>query len=387
MRLQPTAPISLHMPSWYPSRVSPTLGNFIQKHIECALLLGGEAWVIYPELDSKIPLGKFEVAETIESKVKVIRVYYNVRFKKWGLLRAYLMGLRHFKESGIKPTVVHLHVLQKASIFAWTYSMLNSLPLVYSEHWTGFLPANLQFKKSSLKGVLLRRVARSARFIMPVTKHLQVAMAQAGITGNFNIIPNVVDTGIFKLKKKAEGRDQVRRLPQFIHISHLQEPHKNFKGLLEGFKIIKGKNIEFELHIVTDGDYERAQSLIAQFEFSSTEVKLNSSMLTAEIAAMLAASDCLVMFSRFENFPCVIAEAMATGIPVISTTVGGIAEHVSALNGLLIANENVNELALALEKVAKGFVQFDQEQISSYTQAHFIYQKVGCAINCVYSNL
>ena len=93
------------------------------------------------------------------------------------------------------------------------------------------------------------------------------------------------------------------------------------------------------------------------------------------------------MFSRFENFPCVIAEAMATGIPVISTNVGGIAEHVSALNGLLIANENVNELALALEKVAKGFVQFDQEQISSYTQAHFSYQKVGCAINCVYSNL
>ena len=60
----------------------------------------------------------------------------------------------------------------------------------------------------------------------------------------------------------------------------------------------------------------------------------------AEVASQMQRASALVMFSRHENFPCVIIEALCCGLPCIATNVGGVPEAVDNKNGIVVESEN-----------------------------------------------
>jgi len=87
-------------------------------------------------------------------------------------------------------------------------------------------------------------------------------------------------------------------------------------------------------------------------------------------------SDFLVLFSNYENLPCVIVEAFACGLPVISTDVGGIKEHLDNKKGLLIRKGNEDELYNALNKMLDNQNNYDKSTIRKYAVDNFSYEVV-----------
>ncbi len=86
-----------------------------------------------------------------------------------------------------------------------------------------------------------------------------------------------------------------------------------------------------------------------------TRMRLAGPLRGAELASAYAASDVLVLASRREAYGMVIGEALARGLPVIATRVGGVTEALGdsddgEVAGLLVAPDSTTAFAAALRK-------------------------------------
>jgi glycosyltransferase involved in cell wall biosynthesis len=83
------------------------------------------------------------------------------------------------------------------------------------------------------------------------------------------------------------------------------------------------------------------------------------------------------MFSRFENLPCVVLEALCCGLPVISSRVGGIEEVINSANGILVPPNDVQGLKASMKKMIDMYPQFDREAIAKDAYSKFNYNTVA----------
>jgi glycosyltransferase involved in cell wall biosynthesis len=116
-------------------------------------------------------------------------------------------------------------------------------------------------------------------------------------------------------------------------------------------------------------------------------VTFHSTKTTSEVAEMIQNSDALLMFSNYENFPCVIAEAMICGKPVISSNVNGIPEHVHQFNGILVNPRDEKALESEINRFIKNEVNFNSKEIRDYAMDNFSYTEVGRKFSMLYAKV
>jgi L-malate glycosyltransferase len=100
-------------------------------------------------------------------------------------------------------------------------------------------------------------------------------------------------------------------------------------------------------------------------------------------------SDVFLLFSNYENLPVVLIEAFASGLPVISSDVGGIAEHLSAERGKLITAKDNDALSNAMNEIINELAQkkYDQKRIAQYAKEHFSYEKISAQYHDLYKRI
>lgn len=372
----------LVLPGWYPNRTDPTLGNFVQKHAEAANLFC-DVSVVYACPDPNLKNSKYEPVIEVINGILTIIVYYKKidsttpllssiqKFRRF--LHASLLGYKKLVEEKGKPDLIHLNILIRAGLIAWYLRLREGLKYVYTENWTGFLPSNPLFNPYTFQHAIYKFIANRSKVLMPVTENLKNALIGHGIKGNYRIVGNVVDTDLFK--PAHEEREDNKFI--FIHISHAVDDHKNVSGILRATEKLKSIRTDFELHIISDGKQDPHITYAEKLGLYNNQVFFTGTQSTSRVAEKLAKSDCLVLFSNYENLPCVIPEAMACGVPVISTNVGGIAEHITEEYGILVKPRNENELVMAMKKIMEHSNNYSSQKLRSYAVKHFSYEMIG----------
>ena len=216
--------------------------------------------------------------------------------------------------------------------------------------------------------------------VLPVSKRLLNGIQNIKPIKNYQIIPNVVDTSLFQIK------DNINSVPTFLHLSMLKDSHKNISGILEAIKTVKEKGYKFRFRIGGNGDV----SMIENFKtknYLDGYIKVLNALSHKEVSNEMKNADCFILFSNYENQPCVIVESFSCGTPVISTDVGGISEYFPKNFGILIEKENILELVNAMIKVIEGKNFASKETMNNYVEKNFSVKEIATQFNTIYKNV
>lgn len=366
----------LFISSWYPNKLEPTNGNFVQRHAEAAALMH-HVEVLHAIGDSA-QKEKFTFEDKKINGLRTLIVYYrSTGNKSKNFLRrmqAYQQGFRRLT----KPDLVHANVLHNNMLFALFLKKKFGIPYVVTEHWTALRSVN-HSDLSNNKKWIAKLIGNNASYLLPVSKDLGSGLKKLGITTSQKSIPNVVDTALFCPQEKTTEKFS------FIHISNLISRKNPEKILRVAIKLMEA-NFDFTIRIGGDGDTSALQKIAEQSSFREN-IEIFGSKTRAEVAALLGKSDCFVLFSDDENQPCVIGEAFACGIPVISTQVGGIPEYFPPGNGILI-EKDAEELYKAMKKMLDGsYPGSTKAQLHAYAEANFSKIAVAKEFSAVYFNV
>lgn len=343
----------LFLASWYPSKENPTLGNFAQKHAELANEIA-EVDVLYA-VDSET-VEEITVVDELVNNVRTVIVYYppiksNVPFISAVLKKeTYLLALRTgFKYLDTPYNMVHLNAVFPAGLFARWIKKQYGIPYVATVHWTGFLPHHQVYESLPyyLKRIYLG-IFKSANKILPVSEHLGKSLQDLGLVNDFTVLNNVVKSSYFypPLEEKSIGSPE-----RFLHISTFDNDHKNISGMLSAFSRCKK---DFVLHLITEGESLAVWDAIEKHNIPKDKCIVESKLPVEKIGEAMRAADCLVLFSNYETFSVVLAEAWMSGLPAIYSQCGGLTETNNTDLGVQIQPKDEDALYKALNSFSRS---------------------------------
>lgn len=125
-------------------------------------------------------------------------------------------------------------------------------------------------------------------------------------------------------------------------------PLKNMRLLVDAFRIVHSEDPSAHLVIVGEGPEARALKRQAVDVGVADQVTFAGYVPHESLPDFYRSADVFALSSDFDNSPNVILEAMASGLPVVSTDVGGVREFVDSSGGAIVAPKQPEALARAI---------------------------------------
>jgi glycosyltransferase involved in cell wall biosynthesis len=368
----------LYLTTEWPNEAVPNNGIFVREFAHAAATVAEVAVIAIDR--SRGGEGLFEVTRLTEEQLPVWRVRYR-RFPRPLSYLAYVLGtmsaLRRAKAAGFAPEVVHTHSF-RATLLA---ALLVRRPIVYTEQWSIFLPDNPSELPPTLERAARVAFAR-ARIILPPSDAMRRALEKLAPKAAFRVIPNVVDHESFPLRDGTLHGKPFRLLCAGMMTENRS---KGIDYLLEAAALLAGRGRDFELHLAGDGPRRAEYEALAQSLGIAERVHFHGLIPKPELSALMRRSDLFVLASRFDNNPCVIIEAMASGLPVVATRVGGVPEMVADGTGLLVEPHDPRALADGIDQAFERLDEFEPAVISEYAATRYGRVAVADKLRDVYA--
>jgi glycosyltransferase involved in cell wall biosynthesis len=194
-----------------------------------------------------------------------------------------------------------------------------------------------------VKRMIVGQLEAAAR-VLVLSESWRRFVAEIAPRAETAVVPNYVDV--------PDGAALRARPAREILFLGLIGERKGVFDLLPAFAAARAANGALELTIGGNGAIGRARSE-AQRLGVADHVDLRGWVGAQEREALLTRADIFALPSRNEGLPMSVLEAMARGLPVIATPVGGVPELIEdGVNGLLVPPADPDALARAILKLA-----------------------------------
>ena len=380
----------LFISSWYPNRYNPSHGIFNRYFAE-AVSLFNQVSVLHVCSDGHL-LKADEMVQSDENKITTITVYYkkvqsttpilSQIIKRKRVIHAFERGYKQLLKKRNKPDLIQLNVAMPAGIGAYYLANKYKIPYVMNECWSGYTEEDGTYKGIVLKNIT-QRIIKSARVIMPTSEYLKKAMLAHNLAGNYIIVPNVINTNVFKPLDNPISS----KITQFVHVSSLNEREKNVRGIIRAFGIALKQNKDLKLNIVGESVEKKSlQNLVISMGIEDN-VSFKGYLTPEDLACEINRNAALLMFSNYETFSVVIIEAFACGKPVITRNAGAVSGYMVPQLGVMVEKQNETQLAEAILAFSDNSRHFNATQIRQYAVNNYSYEKIGKKLDEIYENV
>ncbi len=358
----------LWLASWYPDEYQKENGDFIQRHAEAAATLLPIDVIHVVQAGSNVNTIKYE---TINKTTTLREFIYSFKYRKTGITfidklrynikyQLFYMKLldNYIREYGI-PELIHIHAPIKSGIIGRKAAKFWKIPYIVSEHSSMYdsRARDTYAKRSIYFRKQLKKVLKDADAIINVSAAMNQQIASLFSVKKLLVIRNVVDTALFNYFPNNANEKF-----KWLHVSSLY-PLKNVEKIIEAFSKIPPEIVNWELQIIGD-QYQSVHTLVYQKALSNKVIFLGK-LPHSEVADYMQQASAFIMFSKHENFPCVVVEALCCGLPIVASDVGGIKEAVNISNGILVENDNVEQLKNAIITCMNNYQLYNRASIAA----------------------
>ncbi len=365
----------LTVPEWHPWPEKPAQGSWVREQVRAISSVADVAILATrPSLEGLRP--RYEMTDEVEGGLRTVRVRYTR-----GRISAMARGLRHLEASGFVPDVIHAHVFSAGFPSLFLARRLR-VPLIVSEHSTAF-PRGILSKWDRFTA---RLAFHRADLVCPASTDLGRYVKAVAPRARMQPMPNVVDTTTFAPRNGAARNGGPVRL---INVASLHEK-KGHEFLLEAVASLAGQGTDVVLTIVGDGPRRGELEALAGELDLLDRVRFVGLQDKQEVARLLGEADLFVLSSRWENAPHAVIEALASGLPVVATDVGGVSELVEGTPSVLVRSADADALADAIAAGIRQRHAVDPQELAAHAHRSFghehvarrwldLYESVACA--------
>lgn len=348
----------LILSSWYPTKEALFVGNFVQRQAE---LLSSEYQVTVLHTKSLSSLKKIEISDTKKGNLRELIIYHP---KGKNLLQKFLLQKKAF-DLGLQQienvTLIHGHILlPKGLQFIQAKKQFNC-PLFVIEH-ASYYRKEIREKRSFTAKFILKKASKAIDKLFAVSEFLKNDLQIDFPLKKIEIFPNHIDT-----KKFTPNVPILNETKEFLHISTLDEKVKNPKGIIDACNLLVKKGVlNFHLTMISDESTEKWEKY--SLENKLTEyITFIGPLNWFDLVPYYQKSDAFILFSSYETFSIVLAEAWACGIPTLTTPVG-IGVNLSKDLGIQIKINSPESLAKGMIEIIENKLSFNPTLISKHAE-------------------
>lgn len=363
----------LFLSTWYPHRYDPMDGLFVRKHAQAVSRQEGcEVDVLYICQRTEVDHPEF-VQSTTDGINELIYYHPPYRSPLDGFRATYRAWKEWHNRRQLIPDIVHLNVISKLGWIALFLKLRHHIPYVITEHWSGYLPQNGDFKGWERVGSA-KIIARHAAAIMPVSEKLASAMKEKGLKNpNYSVVLNAIDDFFF---------DKTERPPhsefRFLHVSCFDNRPKNTKGIITAVAKLAATRSDFEMIMAGDGPDRNDTMQYAERCGLTAKgiVKFTGTLTPHQVKEWMCRSDCFVLFSNYESASVVLQEASACGMPIITSDAGNARQIVTPERGIIIPPADTDALCQSMAYIMDHSALYNPDIIRRGSEV-FSFDNIG----------
>lgn len=267
----------------------------------------------------------------------------NVLIGNTSLVRQIGDVVRIITKNGID--LLHTHGY-RSDITGFAAARIAGIPVVSTVH--GWTPISLKLRGyESLDRFFLKRFDR----VLCVSRRLHDEFAAKGMQPERLLcLPNAVSVPDLAPERRHAARKElgIPATEKLIITVGRLSPEKGLDILLTAFAALPETNVR----LVIVGDGPLLSGLIHQAGLLGVREQVTFTGFAADVGRYYAAADLFVLSSLTEGTPMALLEAMAWGLPVVATAVGGVPDILQDnVNGCLVKAGNAEALAAAMAGV------------------------------------
>lgn len=352
----------------YPSQRTPQWGCFEKDQAEALAQYGHKVVILSVDSRFRFYWRRLGIQFSLQNNIPAYNIFIipgaitslffgkrvNARLKAWLLDRIYQKAVKQYG----KPDILYSHYLPTTQMATHLKQKYN-IPLVGIEHWSemGYNP--IQPNIIPMAQYTYRHIDQLLTVSSALQKNIQEQLQTTSL-----VVCNMVGTEfVYKPTKKTHTSVRFVTTGSLLYV-------KGIDVLLNALSYIPSQ-INWELFIIGTGKLQNDLKQLTQTLGIGNKVHFCGKKNKQEIVKLYHTCDAYISASRSETFGVAIIEALACGLPVISTMSGGPADIINSTNGILVPVNDANALAEAIKKMVSTYSTYNHQAIAEDCQARF----------------